>query len=204
MRDLLNPKTIEKAKAKTDPYRLPDGDNLYLLIAPSGTKSWQVRDKGTTATLGKFPKVSLASARRERDKALALMRDGVNYSDHKRQVHLERRGTRADAFGEVARKWLAKTARAAGWSDVYVEQVEGILSNHLCSLDKRPVSEITLKDHIAPALERVENTSPAMWDKVKRTLDAILDHCVLKGDSPGTRYRNSSASESWRFGITPR
>ena len=34
---------IKKAKAEQKPYRLSDGNSLYVLVSPTGTKSWQVR-----------------------------------------------------------------------------------------------------------------------------------------------------------------
>jgi hypothetical protein len=34
---------IQNAKAKEKPYRLADGDGLYLLVHPSGSKHWRFR-----------------------------------------------------------------------------------------------------------------------------------------------------------------
>jgi hypothetical protein len=32
---------VEKAPPKAGPYRLTDGEGLYLLVQPSGTKLWR-------------------------------------------------------------------------------------------------------------------------------------------------------------------
>ncbi len=37
----LNNTAVEKAKAKDKPYTLTDGNGLFLLIMPSGSKTWQ-------------------------------------------------------------------------------------------------------------------------------------------------------------------
>ena len=54
---LLNDKVIQNAKPGAKPYRLADGDSLYLLVLPTGAKSWQLRYRHDgvqqTATLGK-------------------------------------------------------------------------------------------------------------------------------------------------------
>ena len=66
---------VNKAKPKTAPYRLRDGDGLFLFVATTGVKSWQLRHKlgkkGQTATLGKFPNVSLEKARERAEEARA-------------------------------------------------------------------------------------------------------------------------------------
>ena len=51
--------------------KLTDGQGMYLFISPTGTKTWRVdyryEGKRKTATLGTYPKVSLASARALRE-----------------------------------------------------------------------------------------------------------------------------------------
>jgi hypothetical protein len=63
---LLTETKVRSFKAKAKPYREPDGENLYLYIAPSGVKSWQFRyrlhGKPQTLILGKYPPKSLAQA----------------------------------------------------------------------------------------------------------------------------------------------
>jgi len=88
-RHLLDAKKVEKAKPKVKPYRLADGDRLYLYVAPSGVKAWQYRyrheGKQQTLTLGKLSDVlTLAEVRKRtqqaRDKAAAgehLTRESV-------------------------------------------------------------------------------------------------------------------------------
>ena len=54
-------------------YRLADGESLYLYVAPSGVRSWQLHyrldGKQQTATLGKLSTMSLALARTKADQA---------------------------------------------------------------------------------------------------------------------------------------
>ncbi len=66
---------VNKTKPKTASNRLRDGDGLFLFVAPTGVKSWQLRyklgKKAQTATLGKFPNVSLDEARERAEEARA-------------------------------------------------------------------------------------------------------------------------------------
>ncbi len=68
-------------------YKLYDADNLYIEIFRNGSKIWRLRFKfpnETLISLGKYPKVSLAKAREERDRYLALIAKGVNPSSLRR------------------------------------------------------------------------------------------------------------------------
>ena len=59
--------TDKGIQALTKPGRHPDGDGLYLHVAPAGTKSWVqrivVNGRRRDIGLGPYPTVSLAQAR---------------------------------------------------------------------------------------------------------------------------------------------
>jgi hypothetical protein len=61
----------KNARPKDKPYRLADGDGLYLLIQKIGSKLWQLRyryqEKENILSFGKYPLVSLLDARERRD-----------------------------------------------------------------------------------------------------------------------------------------
>jgi hypothetical protein len=67
---------IERLKPKGKPYKVSDGNALYLLVKPTGAKLWRVRyhfgGKEQMLSLGAFPAVTLAAARGKRDEALIL------------------------------------------------------------------------------------------------------------------------------------
>jgi hypothetical protein len=39
----LSPSAIDRAKPKKKPYKLSDGDGLYLLVQPNRSKWWRFR-----------------------------------------------------------------------------------------------------------------------------------------------------------------
>jgi integrase len=64
---MLNNKKIDAAKPKEKLYKLSDGHGLYLIVLPSGVKSWRaypkIDGKPQTKTFGQYPRVSIAEAR---------------------------------------------------------------------------------------------------------------------------------------------
>ncbi len=85
---------IAKAKPKDKPYRLYDGQGLYLEIRPSGSKLWRYRfkkdGKERLMALGEFPEVTLAQARLRRDRARLDLRDGLDpIRDRRRSARAE-------------------------------------------------------------------------------------------------------------------
>ena len=78
-RYLLTNPDVRNAKPKEKPYRLKDGDGLFLYVPPSGVRAWQFRykinGKHQTLTLGKASVMGLAEARRRADEARSAAAD---------------------------------------------------------------------------------------------------------------------------------
>src|SRR5262249_45182336 len=76
--------SVENAKPPTERRENPDSGcrGLYLVLQPSGAKSWAIRfrfdGKPCKQTLGSFPAVSLAEARRLATAALAQVAQGID------------------------------------------------------------------------------------------------------------------------------
>lgn len=69
------------AKPESNPRKISDGAGLYFYISPAGTKTWRVdyrhEGKWQTATLGQYPRVTLATARAMRDELKRNLSEGV-------------------------------------------------------------------------------------------------------------------------------
>ena len=72
----LSDKEIKAAKAKEKEYKLSDGQSLYLLIKPNGTKffrfDFKFENKRKSMSFGVYPNVSLSEARKLRDSTKEL------------------------------------------------------------------------------------------------------------------------------------
>jgi hypothetical protein len=82
---------------------------LALRITDKGGKSWSVfyrlHGRLRRHTIGAYPAIKPAQARREADAALEKVRAGIDPTEEKR-AHRNRRPAEADTFGAVARDYL--------------------------------------------------------------------------------------------------
>lgn len=181
---LLDAKKVANAKPRTKPYRMADGDGLYLFVPLSGVRAWQYRyrhdGKPQTATLGKQSYMSLADARAEADKLRIKAAAGDHLTQAKRVVKATKRAQSGNTFAAVAKTWLAIEARAGNWTPGYRVQVANSLENHLEKLNALPMTAITAAV-AAPLLRSVLRTAPDMAGKVRQRLRAILDYAVEEG-----------------------
>jgi len=85
----LNDTLIKTVKPKEKDYTLSDGDGLQLLVKAIGSKVWEVRytinGKTTKTTIGTYPKVSLANARKIRDQYKTTATEGISPTYLKKQ-----------------------------------------------------------------------------------------------------------------------
>ena len=97
---------------KTKVKKLPDGDGLYLIIKPSGTKIWHFRyvkpiiNKQTTLSFGAYPETTLAQARIQRDEARALIANGIDPKNHKEETNREKLIKLNNSFQSVFNDWF--------------------------------------------------------------------------------------------------
>ena len=156
---MLTNTQIRNAKTKEKLYKLPDERGLHLVVFPTGSKLWQMRyrfdAKDKTASLGKYPEVSLAEAR---DKCDLLRKQLVNEIDPveaKRVTKQVKKFAQENSFEAVARAWYASwaAARSPRHADYVLRRLE---ADVFPAIGKRPVSEIKAPELVAmmKAIER--------------------------------------------------
>jgi hypothetical protein len=96
---------VRQAKAADKPYKMADGQGLYLLVTTTGGRSWRMDywfgGKRRTVTFGLYPDVSLVDARRKRDAARKELSEGIDPG-----AEVEPSAPPA-IFEAVAREWHA-------------------------------------------------------------------------------------------------
>lgn len=112
----LTDTAVRNARAgKAKQVKLVDDRGLFLLVKPTG-KFWRFRywHEGHEGllSLGLYPDVSLAKARKRRDEARALLADGVNPSVHRKAEKVARREARENTFEAIGGEWFAKNSPA--------------------------------------------------------------------------------------------
>ncbi len=137
---------IKNAKPKDKTYRLTDGDGMFLLITPTGSKLWRFKyyfnKKERILALGSYPEVSLARAREKRLEARKLLSESIDPGVVKQEKKRERLINSENTFEAVARQWHDK--KKGGWSKKYAHVIISRLeANVFPSIGKYPIKEIT-------------------------------------------------------------
>lgn len=108
-RAALTDKKIAQTKPEAKPYKLADGNGLFLLINPNGSKLWRWKYRVSKVeklmSLGDYPTTSLSMARQARDavrRALAEKRDPM---EERRSEKLAKRFAAENSFKNVAKLW---------------------------------------------------------------------------------------------------
>ncbi len=87
---VLSDAKARNAKPSTRPYKLSDGEGLFLLVTPSGSKYWRLKyffvGKEKVLALGVYPAVALADARERRAQARKLLAVGNDPGRPKRRL----------------------------------------------------------------------------------------------------------------------
>lgn len=111
---------VRQAKISEKPYKLYDGDGLFLHVSPSGRKTFRfeysINGRKTSVTIGQYPFVSLEQARKQRME----MRDGILKGNPPGKK--VRAGT---SFREVAQQW--HEVKSHGWSDGHSKRLWRLL-----------------------------------------------------------------------------
>lgn len=162
----LTARQIEQAKPKDKPYKLTDGAGLYLYIAPTGLKSWRKNfthgGKQKTATLGRWPDVPLAEARRRNAEFVAS-------------------GANKVTFEHAARQWLAVKLPTLS-NAKHQAQVQQTLEEFvLPTLGTVPLGHITRRQLVetVQAIDARGTTETA--HRVAGRIIAVLDFAVDSG-----------------------
>ncbi|MDH6261427.1 integrase arm-type DNA-binding domain-containing protein [Bradyrhizobium sp. BR13661] len=146
----LTDKAIKNAKPGERLEILSDGGGLQLWVTPKGGKLWNYayrfggkRKRLAIGSYGKDPAgVPLEAARRRRDEAAGLLRDGVDPATRKRQMKAAQAEAHANTFALIADELIAKKKRE-GVADATAGKLEWLLGLAKVNLGPLPVSEIS-------------------------------------------------------------
>ncbi len=98
-------------------YRVLDGDGLYFRVKPSGAKSWELRYKTPAGKwswygIGSYTELSGAKAREEAVKVRALIRDGIDPVQRRRELEAARSESLTNTFARAAEYWYQRKVDA--------------------------------------------------------------------------------------------
>ncbi|MCW5703332.1 MAG: integrase arm-type DNA-binding domain-containing protein [Bradyrhizobium sp.] len=146
----LTDKAIKNAKPTERLAIMSDGGGLQLWLTPTGGKLWNYayryggkRKRLAIGPYGKDPAgVPLEAARKRRDEAAGLLRDGVDPATRRRQVKAARAEAHANTFAVVADELLDKKKRE-GVAAVTAGKLQWLLGLAKADLGALPIADIS-------------------------------------------------------------
>ena len=139
---------VKEAKAKPKEYYLVDGQGLKLRIKPNGSKSWlfnylkPINNKRTNLSLGMYPALSLATARKMTLNANELLAQGIDPQDERKKQLQEHKAVNQHTFYNVAKEWFV--IKKDDITPDYADDIWRSLDLHVFPiLANVPVREIT-------------------------------------------------------------
>ncbi len=188
--NLLTDLKVRSAKSTDRDWKLSDGGGLFLLVKPTGGKLWRwkyrLQGKENLFAIGGFPQVSLAEARAAREKARALVKQGIHPAHERQQIKQrnlevleERKRAKESSFAKVAQAYLAEIKPVFALSSYRTK--ESRIRKYLSpKFDGLPMSDIGVKQ-IRPLLEECKAHGAWAAIHVKGDLSAIFEFAVVRG-----------------------
>ncbi len=176
---------VRNSKPKDRSYKLADGGGLYLEVTPTGSKLWRMKfmqasGKESRLSFGKYPEVSIATAREARDAARRQSSANIDPGAAKREERLARAVSASHSFEALARQWLEKTAteRAASTQKKNTNWLE---RNIFPEIGAMPIS--TIKPvHVLAALRIIEARGAIeSAHKIKQLCGQVFRFAVAAG-----------------------
>jgi integrase len=148
----LSDAKVRNAKPKTKPYKIADGEGLFLLITPSGSKYWRLKyfvaGREKLLAMGVYPAINLADARERRAQARKLLAAGYDPGETKKDAKRMATIKNSNSFEVVAREWLEQ--RKHEWAPITTEVKRKRIETYILpKLAKKPISEITPPEVLA-------------------------------------------------------
>lgn len=201
---MLKDLECRNAEPRAKPYRISDGASLYLLIRPSGIKSWEFRYKRDgkiqAPVLGTYPSMGLRDARNARDTARAQINSGLSpiaqkklAAEAERKAIVEAKAKRKqeresrtverlrvnNSLTNVFEDWYA--AYKASWTSKHANQVYQSITDHvLPKLGQRPVGEITPQEVLGCVRKLLDDGKAETASRVKQRLSAVFEYAVFQ------------------------
>lgn len=172
---------IKQSKPKDKPYKIFDGNGLYLEVRPSGAKHWRYKyridGKENLFAIGPYPEVTLMEARKIRQDSRELVKRGIHPSHARSQALISQIDENNNTFLFVANELLLKKEKS--WSEAYRRSVSNMLKKHVFpKIGNIPMRSIT-PHAILAIIQNVASTAPSVAINCKLIIGAVFRYAVL-------------------------
>jgi integrase len=180
----LTAKAVENFKPGPQRREISDGGNgLYLVLQSSGHRSWALRYRAngrpTKLTLGRWPEISLAGARKLAADALHELSNGVDPGETRVAAKQKAAESEANTVAAVCAEFLRREGKRLRT----VDQRERILRRLIYpAIGNRPIDSLK-RSEIVRLLDRIEDSSgPRMADVTLAVLRRVFHWHALRSD----------------------
>ncbi|PTP34443.1 integrase [Vibrio splendidus] len=182
----LSATQVKQSKPKDKDYELSDGRGLHLRVRKNGGKSWAIRYKnpenGKPArfTLGTYPALSLADARKKALDCFNLIEKGINPKTDKEQKQAEIEAVTLHTLQNVCAQWFEKKRKKI--SSGYAQDIWRSFELHAFpKLGKLPISKINAPDTINALRPMEVNGNLEALKRTVQRLNEVMTFAVNTG-----------------------
>jgi integrase len=155
----LSDTVIKAAKPRAKDWKLADEKGLYLLVTSAGGKLWRLKfrhlGKEKKLTLGAYPEVGLAKARKLRDKAREQLADGQDPALERKKAKFTAKLGAGVTFAGVANEYIDSKMVGDGKADATVSKARWFLRQLEPAIGTMPLADVDPQMLLA-ALKRLE------------------------------------------------
>ena len=172
---------VKNLKPRAQRYEKPIGGNLFLVVQPSGRKSYAVRYRyaGKTRKLTLSGGLSLVAARREAADALYQIERGVDPGVARVQQKEAQRLADADTFAAIAAEYFRREGRGLRSVKRRQQTIDRLV---VPVIGNRPIGAIK-RSEIVRLLDRIEEVNgPSMADDVLAFVRKIMNWHATRSD----------------------
>lgn len=160
-----------------------DSQGMYLHVVENGSKYWRIdyrfAGKRKTIALGVYPSVSLADARRQRDRVRESLANGIDPIVVRRKAKEDARAAAKNTFEATARSFYE--TKKSSWSESYAERWLKSMERDLFPF----IGKVTMPDLTVPmllsALRKVEKRSIELAHNLCQWSGQVFRHGVAEG-----------------------
>ena len=180
----LSAVAIKAAKSREKSYKLADRDGLYLVIWPTGARSWKMNyrylGKQKTLTFGQWPAVGLADARKRCDAAREVLARGEDPGELAKLERIAASVAFANSFEAVADEYLAKIEKE-GRSPVTMKKKRWLIGFIDKSSGKRPISAISAPELLLTLRKMEQKGKYETARRLRSTCSQIFRYAIATG-----------------------
>jgi uncharacterized protein YozE (UPF0346 family) len=122
---MLTDAAARTATGRDKDYKLKDSGGLYLFVTTTGHRSWRLKyrfgGKEKRLVLGTYPAVKITDARKLRDEAKQMLRNGRDPAYERQKAKLANINRHEHTFEKYAREW--HELQRDRWSKVHADDV---------------------------------------------------------------------------------